>query len=318
MLTALRGKDVVVAFVESYGRVAVADPQIAPQIGALLDAGDSRLRAAGFASRSAFLLSPTAGGGSWLAQSTLLSGLWVNNQQRYRQLASTNRLTLIQAFRRANWRTVTVMPATTTAWPEGAFFGYNRIYAARDLGYHGPKYTLGTMPDQYTLSTFHQSELAMPDHAPVMASISLISSHAPWKPVPRLMAWKDIGDGSALDAGTGEGDPGQIVLDHDRDRVRADYQHAIEYSLESLISYVETYGDDKLVLIFLGDHQPIPVVTGSDAGRDVPITIVARDRAVLDRVSTWGWQDSLKPGPLAPVWRMDTFRDRFLAAFSRP
>ncbi|MDT7694495.1 MAG: hypothetical protein QOI75_3862, partial [Pseudonocardiales bacterium] len=38
-------------------------------------------------------------------------------------------------------------------------------------------------------------------------------------------------------------------------------------------------------------------------------------RAVLDRISGWGWQDGLKPGPNAPVWRMDAFRDRFLTAF---
>ena len=42
------------------------------------------------------------------------------------------------------------------------------------------------------------------------------------------------------------------------------------------------------------------------ASRDVPITIVARDQAVLDRISGWGWQDGLKPGPQAPVWRMDS------------
>src|SRR5262249_11192032 len=77
--------------------------------------------------------------------------------------------------------------------------------------------------------------------------------------------------------------------------------------LSALVSYVEKYGDDNLVLVFLGDHQPSPLVTGAGAGRDVPITIVARDRAVLDRVSGWGWQDGLRPGPGAPVWRMDTF-----------
>ena len=69
------------------------------------------------------------------------------------------------------------------------------------------------------------------------------------------------------------------------------------------------------MFIFLGDHQPAAVVTGENASHDVPITIITRDRAVLDRISGWGWQDGLKPGPQAPVWRMDTFRDRFLTAF---
>jgi hypothetical protein len=60
------------------------------------------------------------------------------------------------------------------------------------------------------------------------------------------------------------------------------------------------------------------MITGEDASADVPISIVARDPAVLDRISGWGWQDGLKPGPAAPVARMDTFRDRFLDTFGRP
>jgi hypothetical protein len=80
---------------------------------------------------------------------------------------------------------------------------------------------------------------------------------------------------------------------------------------------VQTYGDDNLVLVFLGDHQPASFVAGDDAGKDVPVTIVARDRAVLDRIAGWGWQDGLRPDPQAPVWPMESFRDRFLTAFSR-
>ena len=78
---------------------------------------------------------------------------------------------------------------------------------------------------------------------------------------------------------------------------------------------METYGDDNLVLILLGDHQPSPIVTGQGASRDVPISIVARDRAVFQRIAPWGWHEGLKPDPQAPVWRMDAFRDRFLSAF---
>ena len=78
---------------------------------------------------------------------------------------------------------------------------------------------------------------------------------------------------------------------------------------------METYGDDDLVLVMLGDHQPANIVSGEDADHDVPITLVTRDREVVDRISGWGWQDGMRPSPDAPVWRMDSFRDRFLAAF---
>jgi hypothetical protein len=256
-----------------------------------------------------------AGGGSWLAHATFLSGLRVDNQQRHHTLVSSDRLTLSSAFRRAGWQTTAVMPGTTRAWPEGDFFGYQRVYDSRNLGYRGPSFSWATMPDQYTLSAFERLEHDRPDHPPLMAEIVLVSSHAPWAPVPRLVNWDDIGDGSIFDAMAEAGDPPDIIRTRDAGRVRTDYRRSVEYSLNSVISYLETYGDDDLVLVFLGDHQPAPVVTGEGASHDVPITIVARDPAVLDRISGWGWQDGLKPGLLAPVWPMDAFRDRFLTAF---
>ncbi|WCN79181.1 sulfatase-like hydrolase/transferase [Micromonospora sp. LH3U1] len=311
LLTALRGKNVVISFVESYGRDAVEDPEFAPQVGAVLDGGTSRLNAAGFAAQSGFLTSPTFGGGSWLAHATLLSGLWIDNDQRHRTLLASDRMTLNGAFRRANWETVGVMPAVTRAWPEGSFFGYDRFYDARTLAYRGPKFSFGTMPDQYTLASWQRLEQAKRDGKPVMTELALVSSHAPWTPVPRLIDWTTIGDGAIFRGTAGEEDERRRTTA----QIRADYRQSIQYTLSTLISYVETYGDDDLVLIVLGDHQPAAVVTGENASHDVPITIITRDRAVLDRISGWGWQDGLKPGPQAPVFRMDTFRDRFLTAF---
>jgi hypothetical protein len=315
LLTTLRGKDVVLAFVESYGRSAIEDPEFSSQVGAVLDAGNRRLRAAGFDSRSAFLTSPTAGGGSWLAHGTLLSGLWIDKQQRYDGLDSSQRLTLTKAFRRAGWRTVGVMPGNDAGWPASQSLGYDRIYDAKDMGYRGPRFSWATMPDQYTLLRFEQTERAARSRQPVMAEITLVSSHAPWEPVPRLINWGDVGDGSAFDGMATADDPPAAILTRKSGRVSTDYRAAIEYSLSSLISYVEAYGDDNLVIIFLGDHQPSPIVTGYGVSRDVPITIIARDRAVLSRISKWRWQPGLKPSSQAPVWRMDAFRDRFLTAF---
>ncbi|WP_407664386.1 sulfatase-like hydrolase/transferase, partial [Micromonospora parastrephiae] len=314
LLTGLRGKDVLLAFVESYGRDAVEDPELAPQVNMVLDGGTERLRAAGYDARSGFLTSPTFGGGSWLAHDTLLSGLWTDNEQRHRSLLASDRLTLNGAFRRAGWQTVGVLPAATQPWPEQGFFSYDRYYDAGALGYRGPKFSYAPMPDQYTLSFFQRTVRADADR-PIMAEIPLISSHSPWTAVPRMIGWDQVGDGSVYhDAAAGGEDSGDAD-DRDTGRARAGYRQAIAYSLETLISYVQTYGDDDLVLVFLGDHQPAPVVTGEGASRDVPITIVARDPAVLDRVGSWGWQSGLRPGPDAPVWPMDTFRDRFLTTF---
>ncbi|MFF3247330.1 hypothetical protein ACFYWY_27225 [Streptomyces sp. NPDC002870] len=157
---------------------------------------------------------------------------------------------------------------------------------------------------------------ARPTREPLMAEIILVSSHNPWAPLPKMIGWDEVGDGSVYDAMNMAGkDPKEVWKDPNQ--VRTEYRRSIEYSLSSLISYMEKYGDENTVLVFLGDHQPAPIVTGDDAGRDVPIAIVAHDPAVMDRISGWGWQDGLKPGPKAPVWRMDTFRDRFLTAYGQ-
>ncbi|HZA74745.1 MAG TPA: CDP-alcohol phosphatidyltransferase family protein, partial [Propionibacteriaceae bacterium] len=128
LLTGLRGKDVLIVFVESYGRVAIEDSAVSPGVIDVLTRGTDSLRAAGFSSRSAFLTSPTFAGISWLAHGTLQSGLWIDSQRRYNQLLQTDRLTLSAAFKRAGWRTVAAAPANTEDWPEGAsFYRYDTI-----------------------------------------------------------------------------------------------------------------------------------------------------------------------------------------------
>jgi phosphatidylglycerophosphate synthase len=315
LLDALRGKDVVLVFIESYGRAAVEDPELSPGIDAVLDGGTLRLEEAGFASRSAFLTSPTYGAASWLAHASLQSGLWVDSQHRYNQLLTAGRLTLTSVFGRAGWRTVLVAPATTHAWPEGErFYGFDEMYDAHDLGYAGPPFAFDSMPDQYTLAAFHRLELADADRRPVMAEVNLISSHHPWTPVPPVVRWRDVGDGSVFDR-LPAGGPSQEVLFHSAEAVRAAYARSVEYTLRTAISFVETYAERDLVLVVVGDHQPHSYVSGAGAGHDVPVALVAQDPRVLRQVAAWGWQPGLNPGPDAPVTRMDTFRDRFVTAF---
>ena len=315
LLSALRGKDVIIAFVESYGRIAVQDSSFAPGVNATLDAGTGQLQAAGFGSRSGFLHSPTYGGLSWLAHSTLQSGLRIDNQQRYDQLMASDRLTLTGAFKQAGWRTVAAEPSNEKAWPEGeTFYHYDQIYDRTNVGYQGPTFSYAAMPDQYIMTAFQRLELAQPNRGPIMAEIDLVSSHWPWAPLPQMVDWADVGDGSIFN-GMPEAGQSPDVISQDQEQVRAAYGQSIQYSIGALISFVQTYGNDNLVLIMLGDHEPASSVSGEGTTHDVPISIIAHDPAVLDRINSWGWQDGLRPGPQAPVWPMEDFRDRFLTAY---
>jgi phosphatidylglycerophosphate synthase len=317
LLTGLRGKDVVVAFVESYGKVAVQGSSFSPRVDALLDEGTERLRAAGFHARTAFLTSPTFGGASWLAHSTLHSGVWVKRQWRYDQLVGSDRFTLSQAFKRAGWRTVDYVPANDRDWPQASFYGYDKVYDQRNLGYVGPRFAFAPMPDQYVLLALQRLELAKRDRRPLFAEVDMVSSHAPWTRIPELIGWSDVGNGSVFNS-MPVSEVSTAALWSDQDEVRAAYDRSIEYSLNALVSFVEHYGDDDLVLVVLGDHQPSTIVTGlhPDLSHDVPISIIAHDPAVLDQMAGWSWDDGLRPSTQAPVWPMSAFRDRFLGAFS--
>jgi hypothetical protein len=218
------------------------------------------------------------------------------------------------AFRKAGWHTAALMPGLNDSWPQAPIYGYDRILGNKDLGYKGPVYAFDSIPDQYTLSYFQRNVRS--DPSPVMAVIPLISSHAPWSPAPDMRDWGSLGDGSVYPKPAEALNPAEVILKRDPLLVRADYMHAISYTLSSLISYILTYGDDNLVVAFVGDHQPAPVVSGGGGNHDTPIALVARDPAVLAHVDDWHWTQGLRPADDAPVWRMDQFRDRFLGAFS--
>jgi hypothetical protein len=182
------------------------------------------------------------------------------------------------------------------------------------MGYRGPAFGYARMPDQYTWKLFYDRELGA-RHPPVMAEMDLVSSHTPWTPLPSLVPWDEVGNGSVFDPQPAQGLSAAVAWT-DPKRVQALYGQSVEYSLDTVFSFLDTYDQPDLVLVLLGDHQPARIVSGAAADHDVPITIIAKDPAVFDSISSWGWEDGVRPSAAAPVWRMDQFRDRFVAAFS--
>jgi hypothetical protein len=313
LLTGLRGKDVLLVFVESYGRVSVQGASFSPAVDALLVNGTKRLRAAGFSARSAFAISSTFGGLSWLAHSTLQSGAWADSQRRYDQLVASSRFTLSDAFNRAGWRTISFAPADDRSWLEGSsFYHYDKLYNLRAMGYRGPRFNYAPLPDQYMFAALQRLGFAKP-HRPLFAEVDTVSSHMPWDRIPQMIPWNDLGNGSIFNRIPMDVEPGSFWWHPDQ--VKAAYVRSLEYSLNVLISFVRRYGKKNLVLVVVGDEQPLAIVSGEGASHDVPISIIAHDPSVLKRIGGWGWQSGLLPSPHAPVMRMSAFRDRFLAAY---
>jgi hypothetical protein len=101
--------------------------------------------------------------------------------------------------------------------------------------------------------------------------------------------------------------------------VRAAYAQSIRYSLRAMVGFLRRMQrrDPDLVVLMLGDHQPHSYVTGDQPGHQVPVSLISRDRSVIDRIGDWHWQHGLRPRPDAPVWGMHSVRDRLFAAFGR-
>ncbi len=318
LLRDLRGKDVLLVFVESYGRVAVEGSWFAPSVDRTLATSSAELGAMGYSARSGWLRSPTFGGISWLAHSTLQTGLWIDSQQRYDSVLSGDRFNLSQAFKRAGWRTVSDIPSDEGPWEDGRrFYGFDHMYDARNVGYAGPRFSYARIPDQYTFKEFADRELRDRGHQPVMGEIDLVSSHTPWTPLPKMVPWSRIGDGSVYD-GMRPTHSSLLDLLGGPDQQR-NYARSIRYSMRSLVSFVRHAQDKKLVMVVLGDHQPNTNVSGTGVSHDVPISLIAHDPSVLRHISGWDWTPGLTPDTHAPVLPMDRFRDRFLSAFgSRP
>ncbi len=306
-------RDVLIVFVESYGRTSLDTPFYAGRHRATLAAAEERLRAAGLAMRSGVLASPTRGGQSWLSHATFANGLWIDDQTRYLAALASGRESLFHIAARSGFRTAAAMPAITLDWPEAERMGFDHVLAADDLGYAGRPFNWVTMPDQFTLSAVDRLLLEAPGERPLFAQIALVSSHAPWVPVPQLVPWDAVGDGHVFDAMAEAGDPPDVVW-RDRQRVREQYRDAVDYSLRAVFSWAERHAQDPPLIIVLGDHQAAEFVA-LDGRPDVPIHVIGPARLV-ERVAGWGFAPGLLPDDAVPVLPMDGMREMILRGFS--
>lgn len=304
-------RDVLFIFIESYGRASFDNPLYSDLHVPTLRAAEPALDAAGFDMRSGWLTSPTTGGQSWLAHGALATGLWTSDAGRYSAMLTSGRRSLFHLAQNSGYRTAAIMPAITMPWPESALMGFDDVFPAKDLPYKGERFNWVTMPDQFTLSAY--PDLLGEDPKPDFLQIALISSHAPWVPIPPVIPWDEVGDGSIFTQWATQGPSPQEVW-KDRDRVRTQYRKAIDYALQVTLEHVVRLGPEAPLVFVIGDHQAASFVAQSE-NADVAIHAIG-PADVLDHIATWGWQDGLVPDASTPVWRMDHFRNRFIETFS--
>ncbi|MCC8998018.1 MAG: hypothetical protein LM522_00735 [Candidatus Contendobacter sp.] len=286
--------DMLVIFFESQGALVFDDPRFAAPLAGDFAALERSLAASGWKIASARVESSTFGGSSWLAHSSLLSGLRIADQGDYHDLLTSDRATLVSRFAAAGYRTVALMPGLRHAWPEGQFYGFDRILDAEHLEYRGPAYGGWVIPDQYSLRRAHQIEIAPTGRSPLLIFFPTINSHAPFAPLPPYEPdWNyfDAPPGAVTASGAVE-----LNARLDGEELASAYVRSIRYNLAVLGGYLCHHAPANALLLALGDHQPPAIVGGRDISWQTPVHVFSRDSALIDAFQAAGFQAGIKPG----------------------
>ncbi len=301
---ALEGRDVIIIYVESYGRTFIDTPRFVDMATSRLDSVEQQISDANLFVRSAWIDSPIRGGRSWLAHSTVASGLKLTSQARFDRLITSERPSLHHLFSQAGWTSSVVLPVVQTNWVEGAWYKVDRFFDYHTLDYQGKGFGYVTVPDQYTLTAFEEKVRASADK-PLMAHIGLLDSHAPWGPLPKHQDWDSIGDGSLFDGTQRFGDRHSWAKP---EPVRKAYGIAVDQNLKLVGEYLSRYADDALFII-MGDHQPASVIAGWAPDAYVPMHVVSNDKALLSRLPDELFNQSMTPDKDANALPMESIRE---------
>ncbi len=317
-LPGLKDRDVYVFLVEAYGYASVSRPELAEQINPARDRLEEALSEAGYGVVTTYLGSPVAGGYSWLADATLLTGQWIDSQERFLQLYGAEVPSLGGFLYDAGYYTYTVRPGTVhEPWPEGwdlFRFEESLIAYGGSFNYRGPRFSYVSVPDQYAIWTGQRriGELTAPggeaEDRPFFAYFQLVSSHTPFTAVPPLISsWDDLEDGEIFNRRSDE------ILRFDNSwtggtELIEGYTAAISYVFSVLADYVKNVMDhsrDPLIVI-VGDHEPQRPIRSPRSELSVPVHIATRDEEILRCLTSRGYDRGIRPTQPPPHQRLTT------------
>jgi hypothetical protein len=311
-LNGLGGADVQLVIIESYGHVVFNQPRYRQAMESIMNNFGRTLAQHGFEVVSSYLQSSTYGGESWLAHGTLESGVRVGNDLEETALLRSSLEPMASIFGKNGYRTVSVMPGTRFAFPQGSYFGYQQNYYAWHFDYKGPSFSWAPMPDQYVLDWVRRRECMTPGK-PLFVRYALISSHASFNIQPPYIAdWETIGDGSIYNAL----EPVLFPTEWSNLKNAGEaYLRSLEYEFDILGDYLAHFVTADALFIILGDHQPNLQLTGPGEPWSVPVHIISRNPRLLEPFRKRGYTDGLFPAQPLPHAGMETFLPNLLEDF---
>ena len=184
---------------------------------------------------------------------------------------------------------------------------------------HLPRCGLGRRR-QAALALLHAQELTAPlqQRGPRFVVMATLASHMPFVPLPPLQP--DLAHAADAHAYTQQQlEAARSVPGTTRhDSGTQAYLNSLRYTFDWLGGYLDNEAPEQLVTVLLGDHQPWAVVSGSDASWEVPVHIISRDAALLDRLVAQGFVRGLVPPPEAEARPMHQLAPLLLDVFDAP
>jgi hypothetical protein len=312
-LEGLQGRDVYLIFLESVGAVVYDDERAVRVLRPARERLAADIAAAGLQVVSAFVRSPTIGGGSDLAHVSLLSGLDLSDPRRHDLLLTTTRPTLIGVFRSHGYETFGFYPSVSWDWPERAWYGYDQYVEGRPLDYRGPTFdNWWKIPDQFSFARFEQLYPRDARTPPRFVFAATISTHVPFIRVPPYQPdWQRVLGEQPFDAADVTREMARPVDWLDMMPV---YVRLVDYTYRWFGGYLRQPQSRETVYVVLGDHQPTGNVSGEGASWDVPVHIISRDPQLLQRFVEQGFTAGLEP-PRTPLGGMHELTAMLLQAF---
>jgi len=134
-LDKLKKSNVFLFIVESYGRTLSENPANWKTVEPHYMNQYSKLLNKGFHMATETFQSPAIGGHSWLADSTMNTGLWIESQAAYDELVKTDVPVLSDYFKNRGYVTVLAQPGTRESGPEKEFYNFDHTLIRDDFKY---------------------------------------------------------------------------------------------------------------------------------------------------------------------------------------
>src|SRR6185369_8701496 len=174
------------------------------------------------------------------------SGVDTHDPHHNDLLLASQRPTLVRHFARHGYRTVGWMPGLQRPWPEGSFYGFDRVAGANDIGYAGPAFGYWRVPDQAAMALLHAQELAgaAGERAPRFIVFPTLNTHAPFRPLPPYLA--DWSQAARADAYTAEQHAAALAAEVSWQNATQPYIDSLRYQFDWLAGYLSQRAPRKL------------------------------------------------------------------------